>query len=337
MSGLASVSVVVAAYNAGSTIKNCLQALLGQTLEAEIIVVDDGSEDDTVEVVKKFPVRLVRSGHLGASGARNLGVKAARGDIIAFCDADTEPARDWLEQLLKGFSDDRVGGVTGRVVFGVDGRVASWVRSLDFAERYEKRKQEAMLANGPSCAFRRDVLGFVGGFDPRWYHAEDTEVSYRIRKAGFRIVYVPGAVVRHVPEGDWKLYLWKRFRDAKAYTRVLLRYFGFAMRDDMVSWRMRAEPPLFSLLLVSGVLWFVSTIFGLGKLFLALFLFLLLVCVGVETPLAYKVAKKSGKKSFLFSALFLLVLGGFARALGFMVGVLDSFRLFLREAFERVF
>ena len=110
--------MVVAAYNAAETIEGCLKALVGQTLKAEVVVVDDGSEDNTVGVVERFPVKLVRSKHLGASAARSLGVKTAGGSIVAFCDADTQPARDWLERLVKGFQGEKVGAVTGRIVFG---------------------------------------------------------------------------------------------------------------------------------------------------------------------------------------------------------------------------
>ncbi len=109
-------SVIIPVHNGAQTLPSCLAALTAQTLhrsQYEIIVVDDGSIDSTREIASRFPVRLLAQPHRGPAAARNLAVRAAMGEIVLFTDADTEPTRDWIEQMLAPFTDPSVAGAKG--------------------------------------------------------------------------------------------------------------------------------------------------------------------------------------------------------------------------------
>ncbi len=316
------VSVVVPTYNAEKTIGPLLDSLLNLDYpEYEVIIVNDGSTDRTKEIVERYPVRLINQPNCGASAARDAGFRVAASDIVAYVDSDVTVARDWLRELVQAFSDPTVAATTGQTIFLRNDTIASWLRSLDIARRNAHRKRYTRLANGPNSAFRRAVLAEVGGFDPRWYHAEDTEVSYRIVLKGHRIQYVPEAIVYHVPEEDWRNYLRKRYRDAKAFTRILARYALHAtFADDFVSTGMKVQPPVFLLTVILGVL----SVLLLGTPWKSLaaiaFLACLLFAIVLNIPEAFAVAKASRRTAFFFKGIGLNVVRGFAWGMGLGVG-----------------
>ncbi|MCJ7702653.1 MAG: glycosyltransferase family 2 protein, partial [Anaerolineales bacterium] len=100
------ISVIVPAKDAAETLEDCLSSLQSQQdvgQDYEIILVDDGSNDRTAEIAQCFGVPVIRPEYQGRSVARNVGAKAARGDILAFTDADCAPAADWLHHLVEPF------------------------------------------------------------------------------------------------------------------------------------------------------------------------------------------------------------------------------------------
>ncbi len=125
------ISVIIPSYNSEKTIGNCIKALQSQSIKNyeveekssgsahinqkfEIIVVDDGSNDKTVDIVKSFKtVKFFKRQHKGPASARNFGAKAARGDILLFTDSDCEPEENWIAEMAAPFSDKSVVGVSG--------------------------------------------------------------------------------------------------------------------------------------------------------------------------------------------------------------------------------
>jgi cellulose synthase/poly-beta-1,6-N-acetylglucosamine synthase-like glycosyltransferase len=330
------ISVVVPTYNAAATLGPCIEALLAQSRPpAEIILVDDGSTDAGPEIAARYTVRLVRQNHAGASAARDRGYRCAGGDFVAYTDSDTAPDPDWLARLLGAFEAADVGAVTGRTIFRTDARVASHVRHVDFARRYRRRWRETTLANGPNCMYRRHVLDAVGGFDPAWYHAEDTQVSYRVRETGYRILYVPDALVYHVPEGDWRAFLRKRYRDARAYMRVVPLHRGSVAADDFVTVKMKVQPPLFALGMAClaacaaaallGTVW--APLLSPAATAGTAAALLLGAAWAMDIPFALAVARESGRAIFFFKALALQGASGAACGLGFLVGGWGALRV----------
>lgn len=320
---LPKVTIVVPTYNAERTIGPLLDSLLKLDYpDYEVVVVNDGSRDRTKALVEQYPVRIIDQPNRGASAARDAGLRAASGEIVAYVDSDVTVEPDWLRKLVAPFADSSlVGGTTGRTVFLRNETCSSWMRSLDIERRNARRKEYTRLANGPNCAFRRNLLLELGGFDPRWYHAEDTEVSYRVWQRGFRIRYVSDAVVHHVPEEDWRDFLRKRYRDAKAFTRMLFHYPKTAiLEDDFVETSMKVEPPLFLLLILAafGLPFLLWT--PVGVYFLAGFLILLAIAVFLNLAGAIVLAKASRSPSFFFKGLVLGMLRGIVWGVGLGVG-----------------
>lgn len=320
------VSIVVPTWNAEKTVGPLLDSLRSLAYERyEVIIVNDGSTDGTKGVVQRYPVKLIDQTNRGASAARDAGLRAASGEIIAFVDSDVTVSRDWLKHLVRPFADPTVAATTGQTIFRRNEKCAAWMRSLDIARRYSQRREYTRLANGPNSAFRRDVLLEVGGFNPQWYHAEDTEVSYRLVGRGYRIRYVPEAVVHHVPEGDWRDYLRKRYRDAKAFTRMLARYTRHAiLEDDFVSLGMKVQPPLFLATLLLGILSVFLFFTPWGPYALTGLVVLVLVAVALNVPEAFTVARASRRVAFFFEGMALTLLRGFAWSLGLGVGMIQQ-------------
>ncbi len=316
------VSVVVPAYNAEATIGPLLDSLQALNYpDYEVIVVNDGSVDATKEIVERYSVRLIDQRHSGASAARDAGLQAACGEIVAYVDSDVKVERDWLRNLIIPFRESRVAATTGQTIFLRNDKCTSWVRSLDIERRNARRGEYTRLANGPNSAFRRDVLLEVGGFDPRWYHAEDTEVSYRIWEKGYRIRYVPEAIVHHVPEDDWRDFLRKRYRDAKGFTRMLVKYPRSAiLDDDFVETGMKIQPPLFLAIILLAISF--AILFGTPLAIYALvgLTVSLSAAILLNLPEAAMVFASARRSGFFFKGLALGILRGFAWGAGLGIG-----------------
>lgn len=194
------VSVVVPTYNRSRLLVHCLSSLEAQSFDRddfEVIVVDDGSTDDTVGVCESLRRRLtlkmvfVRGSHRGPATARNLGIKRARGRIVVFIDDDCEAERDWLREIVRPFSCEEV--------VGVEGQVIRHPNCTPFTHFVENRHGRLYLT--ANMAYRRDALERVGGFDEGYPHAaaEDWDLAFRILQQGGAIVFQPAAKVVHVP------------------------------------------------------------------------------------------------------------------------------------------
>ena len=113
------VSVIIPVLNGERTIRECLASLIKMDYPVErreILVVDNGSTDSTAEIVKSFPVRYLREERPGPSAARNKGIEAGKGEILAFTDADCVVTAGWLQELVRGFDSEKTGVVVGEVV-----------------------------------------------------------------------------------------------------------------------------------------------------------------------------------------------------------------------------
>lgn len=206
---LAVISVIISAFNSERTIGKCLTSIYQINYpqeDLEIIVINDGSNDRTQEIIEAYPAKVVNTQRLGPAGARNLAVKVAKGEFVAFTDADCIVHREWLIELLKGFNNDEkivaVGGSQrspdDEVEFGKD--VQRFLETMSFIGGYTKRfKNIIEVSHNPACnvIYRKDIFEKLGGFSKGLWPGEDVDLDYRMTKEGYKIVYNPKAVVYH--------------------------------------------------------------------------------------------------------------------------------------------
>lgn len=204
---LPSLSIVIPVRNRPTDIAECLTSLLRfdypESL-TETIVVDDGSTDETADVISQFGVTLIKnSRRRGASFCRNLGACKARGEIVVFLDSDCTVKKDWGRELIAAFRDPEIVACGGMV----DSRENR--KALD---RYEQVKSSLIMGRVrqdsrdggrffyvPSCslAVRRDVFTSLGGFREEMHVGEDVDLCWRLVDKGHAIAYRPSAVVYH--------------------------------------------------------------------------------------------------------------------------------------------
>jgi cellulose synthase/poly-beta-1,6-N-acetylglucosamine synthase-like glycosyltransferase len=240
------ISVVVPAFEASRTIENCVRALRAQTLpreQYELIVVDDGSTDDTASRARLAGARVVRlARNMGAAAARNAGIAIARGDAVVFTDADCEPTPQFLAALTDHLRDPEVGGSKGVYLSKQRGLIARFVQ-LEYESRYRHTARHSSLdfVDTYACCFRRTDIISVGGFDARFRVGEDQEMSFRLAEAGVRVRFAPEARTYHLHCENLWVYLRKKFRIARWKVRVLRRHPRRVLRDSHTPQSLKVE------------------------------------------------------------------------------------------------
>lgn len=250
------VSVIVSSFNGAGTITACIEALRRQSFadRTEIIVVDDGSSDATAEIADAAGVRVIRhEKNLGLSAARNSGIRAAKGAIIAFTDDDCVPSPEWLARLVPHYERDEVAGVGGAVSVvrptsvvhrylednnplaplelelargsGLAYRVLLYLRRPWMAAARQDERAVYSFA-GANMSFRREVLDAVGMFDPSiTFGADDEYICSRVRESFPDQVlwFDPDASVGHDYAGTMRDVLRRNFAYGNGHARDFLR------------------------------------------------------------------------------------------------------------------
>ncbi|MGD8531401.1 MAG: glycosyltransferase [Syntrophobacterales bacterium] len=314
------VSVVIPAYNAESTIGQAVEqsfAQARQPLEIEVIVVDDGSKDDTAKVAESAGATVIRQENAGPAAARNRGWESATGQVICFTDSDCIPVADWLENLLDGFNESQVGAVAGSYeIANTNSWLARWVHR-EIVERHRKMPGFIRAFGSYNLAIPRYVLRATGGFNPTYRQAsgEDNDFSYRIIKEGWRIAFRPQAKVAHYhPEKVWK-YLLEQYRHGFWRAKLYKDHPEMIRGDDYTRLRDRLEPILVLAVLTSAIL----SIFGIIDSNWPLLLLLgAYAAIHLSWPISWWLGE--GKvEAFPFAGV--TFLRGFARTAGLFVGI----------------
>jgi GT2 family glycosyltransferase len=222
-------TVIVVNWNGRGHLETCLESLLAQELDGqfEVMLLDNGSTDGSVDYVReRWPeARVACAGrNLGFAGGNNLGMRQASGRYLVLLNTDTAVQPGWLQALVRAVeSDPQVGAVASKLVFMSDpGKIQNAGSLLlsdgsgadrGFHERdtgqYDRR-EEVFGACGAAVLYRRDMLDDVGDFDETFFnYYEDTDLSWRMRLRGWRVLYEPMAVVHHVHTGscgEWSVF-----------------------------------------------------------------------------------------------------------------------------------
>src|SRR3989442_4554450 len=207
------ISVIVCTYNGARTIRDCLEALERLTYaDYEVIVVDDGSTDTTAAITRRYSCRLIQTENRGLASARNTGLRAARGQIVAYIDDDAYPDPDLLTYLANRFLSAAHVGVRGpNIAPSGDGRTAECVaRAPGGPVHVLLSDREAEHIPGCNMAFRKESLEAIGGFDPQFRAAgDDVDVCWRLQERKWTLGFSAAAVVWHHPRRSVRAY-WKQ-------------------------------------------------------------------------------------------------------------------------------
>jgi GT2 family glycosyltransferase len=205
------VSLIISTRNRASQLERCFQAIaqIKSSAAWELVIIDNASSDDTSCVIGRFveqvsfPVKTAIEPKPGLANARNLGIAVARGEILAFTDDDCYPAPNYVDEVVRAFSDPAMGYIGGMVKLfdPADSRI-----TIQESTRTKILKRYGYVPpggiHGANMAFRRQALADIGGFDPKLgagaeFVCEDVDACARASFAGWQGGYFPGPIVHH--------------------------------------------------------------------------------------------------------------------------------------------
>jgi len=319
-----SVSVVIPAYNAAATIAECMEALNKQSLprdEYEVIVVDDGSTDETAKIAADYGARVLKQANSGPAAARNRGIAAARGEIILFTDSDCAPAHDWIQEMIAPLADPHIAGVKGVYRTRQRNLVARFIQ-IEYEDRYDHTAscKYVDFIDTYAAAYRRDALVASGGFNTyfRFASVEDQELSFRLAGMGYKMVFNPRAVVYHYHPQSWRRYAQRKYRIAYWKVAVLRLHPSKAWRDSHTPRSLKLQMSLAAL----------SAPLALLSLFGEPWIWLLGITLGifVISALPFMAKAWSRDRPIAFISLPALYLRAWSLGLGFIAGWAHALR-----------
>jgi len=243
------VSVVVASYNGAATLEACLKSL--QELNYpnyETILVDDGSTDDTARIAAKFEgVRSIRyAENQGLSAARNIGIAAAVGEIVAFTDSDCRADEDWLKYLVHDLINSKFAAIGGHNFLPLDD---SWVASAVMVSPggpAHVMLTDRIAEHIPGCnmAFYKWALDEIGGFDPVfWKAGDDVDVCWRLQERGYKIGFSHAGFVWHYRRSTVRAYLKQQAGYGEAEALLVRKHPEYFNNIGGSVWRGRIYTP----------------------------------------------------------------------------------------------
>lgn len=266
------ISLIVPAYNEAMVIQVALRNLLHLDYpHYEVLLVDDGSTDDTYELAtevaresREVTLRVIRKRNGGKSDALNTGIALARGEFVLCMDGDTKLAPGTLRAMIRHFDDPRVGAVAGNVKvinrenIITNAQALEYVEGLAMARRAQSYVRAVNIIPGPCGMFRKTVIRGVGGYDHDTY-AEDCDLTLKILLDGWHIAYEPDAVgLVETPSRLLDL-IKQRYRWTRGILQAIRKH-RFAL------WHPRQTGAVSTILmwymLFEGILWPISNVLG---------------------------------------------------------------------------
>ncbi|MDP3988176.1 MAG: glycosyltransferase family 2 protein [Candidatus Levybacteria bacterium] len=222
-----SISVIIPNYNGESLLKKNLPKVFEAVQlyskeskeEADVIIVDDGSTDDSLDEVQSsyikvqdgsLKLKIIRNEkNMGFSSTVNKGVREAEGEIVVLLNTDVSPEKDFLLPLIEHFKDEKVFAV-GCLDKSIEGSkvvlrgrgIGSWKRGFLIHQRGDVNKNNTLWVSGGSGAFRKEIWEKLEGFNKIYnpFYWEDIDLSYRAQKSGYKILFEPKSIVVHEHE-----------------------------------------------------------------------------------------------------------------------------------------
>jgi cellulose synthase/poly-beta-1,6-N-acetylglucosamine synthase-like glycosyltransferase len=309
------VSIIVAAYNSQDTIEECLKSILALKYPEsffEVIVMDGGSKDSTVEIAEKFPVKVI-SNHLNAPAAYNYSMKIAANPILGLIDADAKVESEWLNKLVPHLSDSKVAGVSGTIeTWNVEN---PWARSIGYElkNRYRRIGKFAGRIATMNLLLKKAVIEEADGWDEKLPSQYDTDLGFRINAKGYKIVYEPSAVCYHFNRPTLKTYYRQQLQYGKNTLKLYFKHSRLARGDEITDLGMNIQP----LLLLAVTVFF---LLGIIPVFRVFFIISGLILASMFVYFVYS-AVKIAVKFKDWTSMRLVVLY-FVRAVAWFVGAI---------------
>ncbi len=250
------VSIVIPMFNAERHIVPVIDAILSQDYvgEKEVIVVNDGSADSSRDLLRTFEAEnriiVIDQSNQGAVRATNAGFKTASHDIICSVDSDVVLHPDWLRTIMDEFDDPAVGAVQG--YYKTPQGLSFWARMMgyDVEKRYDdiKGKYVTQVCTGDT-AYRRTALDKTGLFDPAFVYGYDNDMSYRLQKAGYKLIFKREALCDHYWKADLFAYLRQQYRSAYGRMQLIRKHKDKISGDSVSGLRMILQVPLLLMVL----------------------------------------------------------------------------------------
>ncbi|MEM2419562.1 MAG: glycosyltransferase family 2 protein [Candidatus Bathyarchaeia archaeon] len=247
------VSILIPARNEERVIGRLLQRITELTYpkdKLQVIVVDDGSTDETGKIAEQYSrantyIKVVHrcewEGGRGKASALNVGLKYADGEVILCFDADYYPQRNIVEKLVKEFADPNVGAVQGRVIVlnepqNIVTRLVTLERIGGYRVDQEARDKLGLITQfgGTVGGFRRQLLEELGGWDEQML-AEDTDLTFRVYLAGYKVKYVSDAESYEESVDSWRAYWKQRYRWAKGHMQCAFKHSSNLLKSDKLT------------------------------------------------------------------------------------------------------
>jgi len=315
------VSIVIPTYNAGPALKETIEACVAQDYpddRLEVVIVDDGSTDETASLVSGYPVTYIYQENRGPAAARNRGWRAAKGEIVCFTDSDCVPEREWVKKLVEWYTFEDVGGVGGS--YGIRNPSSPLANLIhrEILARHKAMPRYVSFLGSFNVSYRRRTLEEVEGFDESFRHAsgEDNDLSYKVLKAEHRLVFVRDARVAHLHTERLRKYLREQYRHG--YWRVkLYMLHPDMMAGDNYSGLSDFIPPVLTPLVV---LFAIAGAFWRPALYVSLILVFIMLSLNVRVLSSIEGDAGGLSRPFALSVIFLR---SFARGFGLIKGVID--------------
>jgi O-antigen biosynthesis protein len=236
------VSIIVCSYNGAPTLAACLDSLGKLNYpEYEVILVDDGSTDDTASIAAQFPqVRYIHQSNHGLSHARNTGAAAAKCEVLAYTDSDCMVDADWLYYLIATLLSGGYAGVGGP---NVTPPAQNWIQACVAAAPGGPSHvllTDTVAEHIPGCnmAFHRWAFDSVGGFDPEYHKAgDDVDFCWRLQQAGYVIAFSPTAIVWHHRRFTLRAFLKQQDGYGEAESLLRFKHLIFFGPTGTAKWR----------------------------------------------------------------------------------------------------
>lgn len=315
------ISVIVPNYNGQHTLPLCLHSIIkSSNINFELIVVDDGSNDNSLSVIKQFPCRVINQSHRGAAAARNAGAQAARAKVLLFTDADCVLAQDTLSRALSSFnkygSRTIIGGSYNAQSFdpGFFSRFQS--AFIHYCETKHINKPDYIATH--AMVIDREVFLASGGFKENWLPIlEDVEFSHRLQRAGYTLLIDPQLLVRHIFNFSLKKSISNAIRKASYWTYYSIRNKDLLTDSGTASHELKTNVVLFYVTL----LLLLSSMITVSPYLLFAALFTLLLNMICNQRLLQEFARYNGIAFHIKATLYYLFLYPLPVSLGGLMGI----------------